>query len=234
MDVMKHLMITACCVLAAGGSQGRVTLHDEAERVPSQSRLATLSAGPGESRTYRVDLPADARQIRVQIEDGWGPLGVHVRSPSGSRECFTRPSDERGLICILGWSPGNEPRSYLVTLNAAADNGYEDVDLRIHHEPMILLNGVAWGDIDPTMLGSAGFRFSLEGPGPLAVRTMGGTGNVAMTVIHDDGSFGGKRVCESTEGGTSHRCHLPVASAGSYRVVLRGEFRDLGLLATWK
>jgi hypothetical protein len=228
---MKVKLFLACCLSVASAVDAWAKPIEDVEPLPGQSRLRELSAAAGESRTFRIDLPIEARQFQVETKGGHGPLGIHTRSPSSAIECFDPPSVERGLQCLLGWQSRAEARHYLVTLTAG-DQGYGNVELRVSHEPKVLRNGLTWHDIDWDMTGY-GYRLSLDRPGALSLRTMGGRGDATMMVIHNDGSFGGRRVCESTTGGTSHRCDLPAAPAGEYHVLLRGDFVELSLLATW-
>jgi hypothetical protein len=231
---MKWTIPAAACLLLAQQAAAQVPSDGNAPTITGPTTLRHMSAASGESRTFVVDVPAGSHQFKLVTEGGSGLLGVEVVSLGPGLPCQMEPSRDRGLVCAMGWQ-NPAPRSYSVTLVASPEEGYDDVTIRIAHGPRFARNGVTYSDVDNSVASGTGggFKLHLEQPGPLSVSTWGGSGALWLQVVHHDGSFGGRVVCDLHPPGTWHTCNLPDADPGRYRIDLLGSFKDTNLRADW-
>lgn len=231
---MKWIVPAAACLLIAQQAAAQVPPDGNTPAIAGPTTLRHMSAAAGETRTFILDVPPGSNDFTLVTEGGSGLLGIEAVSLGPGLPCQKAPSRDRGLVCAMGWQDPT-PRSYSVTLAAGPEEGYDDVTIRIAHGPQIARSGVAYSDIDHSVLAgrSGEFTFELDQPGPLSIRTWGGSGDLWLRVIHHDGSWGGRTVCDLKTPGTWHTCKLAEAGPGRYWISLGGSYSDITLRADW-
>ncbi|MBS7458486.1 S8 family serine peptidase [Coralloluteibacterium stylophorae] len=194
-----------------------------------------LAAGNGEKLRFRIEVPADATTLTVEISGGSGDADVYVRQgePPTSSTYDCRPWETGNDEVCTFESP--EPGTWYV--NVEAYEAFEGVTLVATHDgsgdgeeppPDEDATPVENGEMLTDLAGAAGDELLYaievpEGARNLRILTLGGTGDVSLYASLGEPPTAADHDASSTRPGNNETVSVRAPEAGTWYVRVIGE-----------